>query len=113
MWRRLIERIRDTRLEFKVLILAGLFLAVVNSVLPGGGSEIPDITRNLDRPDLFSPEGLRTLVIAGAFVASALTFVLSLPIFLFSSNQERSNNAGELVKTTLAFFVGALTVAVG
>ena len=104
MWRRMAARIRNTRVEFKVLVGLGLILLIAN-YLPA--------SRNLEDPDLMSPEGLRSLVIAGAFLASAITFLLSLPIFLFSSNQERSHNAGELVKTTLAFFVGALTVAVG
>lgn len=42
-----------------------------------------------------------------AAVISALVLLISLPVFLFSSNAERVKRAGGLVKTTLGFFIGS------
>lgn len=42
-----------------------------------------------------------------AATISFLVLLISLPVFLFSSNAERVARAGGLVKTTLGFFVGS------
>jgi len=42
-----------------------------------------------------------------AAAISVFVLLISLPVFLFSSNAERVARAGGLVKTTLGFFVGS------
>jgi hypothetical protein len=47
-----------------------------------------------------------------AATLSALILLVSVPIFLFSSDQKRVIRAGGLVKTTLGFFIGSATAII-
>lgn len=52
------------------------------------------------------------LLIASTGVGS-VTFLVALPVYLFSGNAKRAQDAGDLVKGLLSFFVGALTAGLG
>ena len=53
----------------------------------------------------------RSLLLLAAVGAGSLTFVVALPVYLFSGKVERAQAAGDLVKGLLSFFVGVLTAS--
>ncbi|MDJ0868835.1 MAG: hypothetical protein QNK03_22190 [Myxococcota bacterium] len=108
------DRLRGTRIEFKVVIAVGLAVlaAVAWSALAGDADAPRDLTGDT-WPAFGSPRFLQIVIVGSSFLVAGVTFALALPIFLFSSDEGRSENAGELVKTTLAFFIGALTSVLG
>ena len=70
---------------------------------------IPDILSITDRRIIIL-FGIVFCIASGAI--SAIVLLMSLPIFLFSSNSIRVSRAGGLVKTTLGFFLGSASAIV-
>lgn len=80
--------------------------ASVEPMLPKSGAEENEASpTNAELAQKVVSFGIAFCVAAGTI--SALILLVSVPVFLFSSNERRIARAGGLVKTTLGFFVGS------